>query len=104
MKVANRDRELMLHNKRQAKHEMTAKLRDMFGILAGSDTKLTKVTFLRALKLDSTKVWLTALDIDGSDPAAMWELLDLEGDSYVDIDQFSAAAAKLRGSAQAQDL
>lgn len=107
LKVADRDRDLMIHNKRAVTTQTTTKLRDFFKVLSGSadaDAELTESMFLRACKLDATKIWFSALDIDLCDPPGMWELLDLNGDGSVSELEFAVAAAKLRGGAQTLDL
>lgn len=104
LKVADRDRELMLHNKRCVQQETTSKLRDMFKMMAQGEEELDEENFLKCCKSDSTKVWFSALDIDCSSPTDMWELLDLNGIGKVNIDEFSSAAAKLGGNSKTVDL
>jgi len=109
LKVAERDRELLLHNKRQAKKELHQKLVDVFHILFGGELDqetftIDRNTFLNICKQEPTKVWMSALDIDISHPQGLFSLMDLDGDGNISIDEFINVANRVRGPAQTIDL
>lgn len=105
LKVAERDKDLVIHNKRLALQELHAKLGDIFNLLElDGDGAMSFNEFVHQLKQESTKIWLNALDIDVSDPEGLFELLDLKGNGEVSKQEFTYGAAQLRGSAQSRDL
>jgi len=108
LKVAERDRDLMIHNKKLAHKELHSKLADMFEILAEhkghEDDHISWQTFEKAFKEESTKIWLSALEIDASDPEELFSLLDLDGNGEITKTEFIFAAAKLRGSSSQRDM
>jgi hypothetical protein len=108
LKVAERDRELLLHNKRQASKELHQKLHDVFHILFGEsandDFKISRIQFLQTFRQDMAKVWMSALDIDISHPEGLFALMDLDGDGWISVKEFIYVADKVRGPAQTIDL
>ena len=60
--------------------------------------------FLQVLKQETTKVWLSALDIDTSHPEGLFSLMDLNGDGIITLEEFMNVANAVRGPAQTVDL
>jgi len=105
LKVADRDKDLVIHNKRAALRELHQKLGDIFNLLeVDGDGAMSMVEFVQQLEKDSTKIWMSALDIDVSDPDGLFELLDLKGNGEVSLQEFTFGAAQLRGAASGRDL
>jgi len=105
LKVADRDKDLVIHNKRASLRELHSKLGDIFNLLElDGDGAMSFDEFVHQLNKDSTKIWLSALDIDVSDPEGLFELLDLKGNGEVALAEFIFGAAQLRGPAQSRDL
>jgi hypothetical protein len=105
LKVAERDRDLMIHNKKLEVKELHAKLSEMFDLLNIHHTEsINRDAFLSAFKEESTKIWMSALDIDASDPEGLFELLDLDGSGEISKDEFIFGAAKLRGIGSQRDI
>lgn len=109
LKTAERDRELLLYNKRQARHELQQKLHDVFRILFGEvaledSFRISRMEFLKTFRRETTKVWMAALEVDISHPEGLFNLMDLDGDGRISLKEFIFVANKVRGPAQTIDL
>jgi len=105
LKVADNDRDLVLHTRKAAMKELHKKLGDIYVMLDGSgDGTIDPDEFKALLNEEKTKIWLSALDIDCSDPDQLFELLDLDGDGIITKSEFTHGAAKLRGSSTQRDM
>jgi hypothetical protein len=105
LKVAERDKDLVIHNKRNAMRELHKKLGDIFRLLDSDGSgRMQREEFIEELEKDSTKIWLNALDVDVSDPEGLFALLDLNGTGDISFHDFTFGAAKLRGPANQRDV
>merc|ERR1719162_1621149 len=105
MKVAEHDKELLIHNKRNATRALHKKLGDIFMMLDSDGSgSIPHDEFQQELQEESTKIWMSSLDIDVGDAEGLFELLDLQGTGDISKDEFTYGAAKLRGVAQCRDL
>jgi hypothetical protein len=52
----------------------------------------------------STKVWMSALDIDTSYPEGLFSLMDIDGQGGVSLKECIYVAKKIRGQARAIDV
>jgi hypothetical protein len=105
LKVADKDRDLVLHTRKAAMKELHKSLGDIYGMLDASGQGTIYLNqFTELLQQESTKIWLAALDIDCSDPEGLFELLDLDGNGYISKREFTFGAAKLRGNCLQRDM
>jgi len=109
LKVAERDKELLLASKKKAAEELEQKITDIFHILFGhsaddAEFRISHDEFLDVFKKESTKVWMSALDIDTSYPEGLFRLMDLDGGGGVSLKECIYVAEKIRGPARSIDL
>lgn len=109
LKVADTDKDLILHNKKKAAEDLENKVTEIFRLLFGhlaneEDFAIPREEFVSVMCKDSTKIWMSALDIDTSYPEGLFQLLDLDGEGCVSLKECIYAAKKIRGPARAIDL
>jgi len=109
LKVAERDKDLLLASKQKAAHELEEKIKDIFHILFGhiadnAEFEISHDEFLEVFMKESTKVWMSALDIDTSYPEGLYRLMDVDGGGGVSLQECIYVAEKIRGPARSIDL
>lgn len=105
LRVADRDKELVLHNKRLAQKELHNKLQQMYSLFDQQNRgEITRDVFHKVLTEESTRIWMSALDIDASDPEGLFELLDLDGSGTITRSEFMYGGEKLRGNSSQRDM
>jgi len=105
LRVAEKDRELMLQTRRRNTTELQNKLSELFHFFdLDRDGVLEADEFVHAMDQDVAKLWLGALEIEACDSHALFHLLDLNGTGVVDHDEFVHGASRLRGPARSIDM
>merc|ERR1719162_1972134 len=88
MKVADHDKELLIHNKRNATRALHKKLGEIFDMLdSDGGGTIPHDEFLTELQAESAKIWMSSLDIDVGDAEGLFELLDLHGTGDISKDE-----------------
>jgi len=103
-KVASRDTEIMIQEKKQAGEAYINNLHSLFTSLDESgDGSITREEFDAALAQPRVRHWFAALEIDVSDVPKLFAMLD-NGHSMISKEEFILGLKKVKGAAQAIDV
>jgi len=103
-KVASSDDELMLVQKQRATNNHVKKMERLFKEADTScDGLIDREEFKKVLMIDKVKTWLSAMELEVSDPDLLFDFLD-DGDEAITVAELIDGVARLKGSARNIDL
>jgi len=103
-KVAARDEEVMINERKSSAKAMLKNLGHLFEALdISGDGLLTPDEFAAVLQDKRVKTWFSAIEIDAEDVQGLFELLD-DGDGYVTRDEFIKGIKAIKGTAKSSDM
>mmetsp|Transcript_77585 Transcript_77585/g.179896 ORF Transcript_77585/g.179896 Transcript_77585/m.179896 type:complete len:545 (-) Transcript_77585:202-1836(-) len=104
LKVAERDRDLLIRSKASADKQQRKELQHLFDEITGETDTLKLERWKEEAGKSSLKEWMLALDIGHGDVESVFNLMDSDGNGELTAEEFIKAATKLRGHARAIDL
>merc|ERR1712014_559109 len=103
-KVASRDEEVMISEKKAAAKAYIRNIEHLFEVLDESgDGELTLKEFETMLTNKKVRTWFAALDVNAEDASHLFEVLD-DGDGRIKRREFVAAVKNVSGAARGTDM
>jgi len=103
-KVAARDEELMMREKKTASQAYMGHLQKLFQRLdASGDGVLTRDEFDEVLQDERIRVWFSALEVDFQEVEGLFDLLD-DGDGEISQEEFLKGIKAMKGTARGTDM
>merc|ERR1712083_762753 len=95
----------MIMKKKEERLHTATLLKELFEANdTNGDGVLTLHEFTEGLKNEEIRVYFDALQIDASEGARLYDMLDANGDGQVFIDEFLTMCVKFQGVASSQEL
>lgn len=105
IQTAQSDHENSVRLKVREKQMFIRKIRGLFAEIDKSgDGEITYDEFLSHLHDEQVVAYFQILDVDPTDTADLFSLMDNTGDHAVDVEEFIAGCLRLRGPAKAMDV
>merc|ERR1719189_1666975 len=99
-KVASRDEDVMIQEKRKAAEDYLRHLDNLFANLDESgDGQISREEFDATLQQPRVRHWFAALEIDVSDGPKLFQILD-DGDGQISKEEFMTGLKRVKGAAQ----
>jgi len=103
-KVASRDEELMIRERKTESQAYSAHLEKLFAKLdASGDGLISRDEFNMVLQDDRILTWFAALEVDFKEVAGLFDLLD-DGDGEISHEEFIIGVMACKGSAKGTDM
>mmetsp|Transcript_14543 Transcript_14543/g.45723 ORF Transcript_14543/g.45723 Transcript_14543/m.45723 type:complete len:460 (-) Transcript_14543:20-1399(-) len=103
-KVASSDDDLMLVQKQRATKNHARKMERLFREAdTSNDGIIDRDEFKKVLKIDKVRTWLSAMELEVSDPDLLFDFLD-DGDEVLTVEELIGGVARLKGSARNIDV
>jgi len=97
--------EMMVKEKANDTKAVMANFRALFMAAdKDGDGQLSRAELTRVLGFEKVKLWLAKLGVDASDPDALFNLIDVDGNGSISSETFLTCVKQLKGEARAQDL
>lgn len=103
-KVASSDDDLMLVQKQRATKNHVAKMERLFREAdTSNDGLIDRDEFKKVLNIDKVRTWLSAMELEVSDPDLLFDFLD-DGDENITVAELIDGVARLKGAARNIDV
>jgi len=104
-KVAASDDTLMLIEKQRAHSIHRTKMQEFFDAADKNHDRIVDFKeFKKILQKDHVKLWLSAQELDASDPEKLFRLLDGNGNHLLTVGEMIEGVSRLKGGARTADL
>lgn len=105
VEVAHKDRDLRSQSEAARQKTSLRQLQQLFAEIDKNDTGCIRlVEFEESLLREDVRAMLSNLDLDVSDAAMFFKLLDVEGTQRLDIEEFVMGCMRIKGMAKVVDV